>query len=270
MIGALLALACLAGLCFYFYRKNRSAPLQKRTSFREAFQKTDYFKNPPPLPFVPASLEDETTESMSRGKSRLPSFNQSTASFDANCVVSDIFVKQSAKSRGQSMASTRYSKTKSGGSELFKNHVSINFDGSRPHSEAPSGFGGKGRNLSEFREVTVALDDMPAGTKVLKIIHSYESNLDDELTLIPGSIVYKIRDFDDGWALGVNPYDGSQGAFPLVCVDTSSKASRISKLHGLDRDSISVRNSSVGINASRASGSRDTNAGGMSIYSKIF
>jgi hypothetical protein len=51
------------------------------------------------------------------------------------------------------------------------------------------------------------------------ILHSYEAQLDDELTLAMGRQIFMVRSFDDGWGLGVDPITGKQGAFPLVCAD---------------------------------------------------
>ena len=72
-----------------------------------------------------------------------------------------------------------------------------------------------------FPEIT--LSDLPEGSQKLTIIHSYTSTLDDELSLIQGDFLFLVREFDDGWALGVDPRTGDQGAFPLVCVETKDK-----------------------------------------------
>ncbi|KAJ3415591.1 hypothetical protein HDV05_004642 [Chytridiales sp. JEL 0842] len=53
---------------------------------------------------------------------------------------------------------------------------------------------------------------------LLRIIHPYTPTLADELTLEVGADVILLKSFDDGWALGMNPTTGIQGAFPLVCV----------------------------------------------------
>jgi hypothetical protein len=68
----------------------------------------------------------------------------------------------------------------------------------------------------------VSIEDLPPGTVRVLILHSYEAQLDDELTLAMGRQIFMVRSFDDGWGLGVDPITGKQGAFPLVCADVSS------------------------------------------------
>ncbi|KAI9343446.1 hypothetical protein DFJ73DRAFT_961132 [Zopfochytrium polystomum] len=53
---------------------------------------------------------------------------------------------------------------------------------------------------------------------VMRVLHPYTPTLADELELIVGQEVVVLRAFDDGWGLGMTPYNGAQGAFPLVCV----------------------------------------------------
>ncbi|KAJ3059871.1 hypothetical protein HDU98_004109 [Podochytrium sp. JEL0797] len=63
------------------------------------------------------------------------------------------------------------------------------------------------------------------GGEIVRIIHTYESQLPDELNLVEGDDLILVKRFDDGylWAQGVNPLTGKQGAFPLVCVCTLSE-----------------------------------------------
>ncbi|KAI9340586.1 hypothetical protein BDR26DRAFT_354054 [Obelidium mucronatum] len=56
------------------------------------------------------------------------------------------------------------------------------------------------------------------GGEIMRIIHSYEPQLQDELALVEGDDLILLKRFDDGWAQGCNPLTGKQGAFPLVCV----------------------------------------------------
>ncbi|KAJ3038219.1 hypothetical protein HDV00_000892 [Rhizophlyctis rosea] len=58
----------------------------------------------------------------------------------------------------------------------------------------------------------------PSQTVPMRIIHPYNPSLQDELTLVPGATLLLVKAFDDGWALGLQPETGKQGAFPLVCV----------------------------------------------------
>jgi hypothetical protein len=52
----------------------------------------------------------------------------------------------------------------------------------------------------------------------MHVIHPYSPTLADELPLEVGQEVILLKSFDDGWALGLSPTTGIQGAFPLVCV----------------------------------------------------
>ncbi|KAJ3413055.1 hypothetical protein HDV05_008576 [Chytridiales sp. JEL 0842] len=67
------------------------------------------------------------------------------------------------------------------------------------------------------RDSTIASTTSSSET-LLRIIHPYTPTLADELALEVGSDVILLKSFDDGWALGMNPTTGIQGAFPLVCV----------------------------------------------------
>ena len=67
-------------------------------------------------------------------------------------------------------------------------------------------------------EMLVAFEDLPEGSKKVQVIHPYSASMNDELELVAESIIYLVKTFDDGWALGVDPKTGKQGAFPTVCV----------------------------------------------------
>ncbi|KAJ3137670.1 Abnormal cell lineage protein 44 [Physocladia obscura] len=56
------------------------------------------------------------------------------------------------------------------------------------------------------------------GGDIMRIIHPYDAQLEDELQLVEGDDLIVLKKFDDGWAQGLNPLTGKQGAFPLVCV----------------------------------------------------
>ncbi|KAI8914357.1 hypothetical protein EDD86DRAFT_199160 [Gorgonomyces haynaldii] len=52
----------------------------------------------------------------------------------------------------------------------------------------------------------------------MQVIHEYEANLFDEVTLNVGDhIIVKVK-FDDGWAAGFNMNTKQEGTFPLACV----------------------------------------------------
>ncbi|KAI7854456.1 hypothetical protein BDC45DRAFT_508425 [Circinella umbellata] len=51
-----------------------------------------------------------------------------------------------------------------------------------------------------------------------EVIHSYPPQVDDELDLREGDVVYLIFQLDDGWGYGLNLSTSQTGVFPLVCV----------------------------------------------------
>ncbi|KAI9331298.1 hypothetical protein DFJ73DRAFT_765099 [Zopfochytrium polystomum] len=66
--------------------------------------------------------------------------------------------------------------------------------------------------------VSASASEAPTEERLMVIVHPYNPTLPDELTLEPGLDVIMLKSFDDGWALGMNPITGQQGAFPVVCV----------------------------------------------------
>ncbi|KAJ3370306.1 hypothetical protein HDU91_006306 [Kappamyces sp. JEL0680] len=95
-------------------------------------------------------------------------------------------------------------------------------------------------------ETLIPLADMPEGTKTMKVLHPYDATLDDELTLVPGTNIYMVRSFDDGWALGVDPRTGDQGAFPLVCAEELQDAPvQAPAAEEIDPERINRRHSSM-------------------------
>lgn len=99
------------------------------------------------------------------------------------------------------------------------NHKSFN-------TEKTKSFLGTIVDGKDNRSSSISISDLPPGTKSLLILHSYTSSLEDELDLVEGTRVFLVKQFDDGWALGVDPRSGNQGAFPLVCVDTRTSADK--------------------------------------------
>ncbi|KAJ3134516.1 hypothetical protein HK100_003561 [Physocladia obscura] len=68
------------------------------------------------------------------------------------------------------------------------------------------------------QQTTVIAAKQAANTEIMRIIHPYDAQLEDELQLVEGDDLIVLKKFDDGWAQGLNPLTGKQGAFPLVCV----------------------------------------------------
>ncbi|KAI8047751.1 hypothetical protein BDF21DRAFT_433874 [Thamnidium elegans] len=69
------------------------------------------------------------------------------------------------------------------------------------------------------------------------VIHSYTSQIPDELQLSPGDIICLALHFDDGWALGFNVTTGLKGAFPLVCISLAP-ADSLDQLLNMQSDPI--------------------------------
>lgn len=91
------------------------------------------------------------------------------------------------------------------------------FPDSSPKFERDSTLFGQRTSFVSERSSIVSVGPLvPPGAKRMNIVHPYEATLQDELKLVPGSFIYLIRAFDDGWALGMDPKSGHQGAFPMV------------------------------------------------------
>ncbi|KAJ3385681.1 hypothetical protein HDU84_002075 [Entophlyctis sp. JEL0112] len=54
-------------------------------------------------------------------------------------------------------------------------------------------------------------------TRVVMVVYAYAAQQADELTLVPGARVSVVKEFEDGWALGVLLETGRKGAFPMTC-----------------------------------------------------
>ncbi|KAJ3207251.1 hypothetical protein HDU82_003929 [Entophlyctis luteolus] len=54
-------------------------------------------------------------------------------------------------------------------------------------------------------------------TRVVMVVYAYAAEQSDELTLVPGARVSVVKEFEDGWALGVLLETGRKGAFPMTC-----------------------------------------------------
>jgi hypothetical protein len=95
--------------------------------------------------------------------------------------------------------------------ETPRNRAS-HFRNSRPESSIRPN-----SSVSNVSPGLIKLEDLPPGTRKMKVVHSHKSNQTDELELKKNATVYMVHAFDDGWALGVDIVSGKQGAFPLVC-----------------------------------------------------
>lgn len=58
--------------------------------------------------------------------------------------------------------------------------------------------------------------------RTVTVTHPYDATLQDELALNIGDQVHIVKEFDDGWALGVHAVTQQEGAFPLVCTEDRS------------------------------------------------
>lgn len=48
-----------------------------------------------------------------------------------------------------------------------------------------------------------------------KCIHRYEPSMPDELELLEGDVVFKLLEYDDGWAKGYNTRSQEEGIYPI-------------------------------------------------------
>ena len=79
-----------------------------------------------------------------------------------------------------------------------------------PHSSAS--------NLGFDYLTLEVLKEYPPGTVIVKAIHPYSPQLNDELHFRIGQEFLLLKAFDDGWGLGYNHFTDKQGAFPLIYV----------------------------------------------------
>ncbi|KAI8616343.1 hypothetical protein BC830DRAFT_1118330 [Chytriomyces sp. MP71] len=54
---------------------------------------------------------------------------------------------------------------------------------------------------------------------VMRVIHAYEAQAQDEVSLKLNQVVILLRQFEDEWGFGVSPVSGAAGMFPLPCVN---------------------------------------------------
>ncbi|KAJ3235462.1 hypothetical protein HDU78_005213 [Chytriomyces hyalinus] len=79
------------------------------------------------------------------------------------------------------------------------------------------------------------------GKDTVVVVHSYEANESDELTLIPGRTIWILDEFDDGWCEGRDPVNNKTGVFPMACVSRNQSADGPAR----KPDSFAKRRSSV-------------------------
>lgn len=94
------------------------------------------------------------------------------------------------------------------------------------------------RDMSDDSELTQSKVTFPAflgkgrdqhTVTVMKVVHEYNSTMDDEISLALGQQILVVSEYDDAWALGVNKSTGDHGVFPLVCV--ARLGDNISRIH---------------------------------------
>ncbi|KAJ3223499.1 SH3-domain kinase binding protein 1 [Chytriomyces hyalinus] len=110
-------------------------------------------------------------------------------------------------------------------------------------------------NLSKIQQQQIPLVPLaqppspksPIQQEIVRIIHAYEATMQDELSLIEGNDLICVKRFDDGWAQGIDPISGRQGAFPLVCVSLLKDLPQLSFVKGgsIDKQRLSKRMSSI-------------------------
>ena len=128
---------------------------------------------------------------------------------------------KSAKIPNYSPNSTPYSFLPGAGMGTLNSNISAAGMGT-PNSK----MGGGNKRASTVSGLSIAT---PFNAyKLVVVTHAYESTLQDELDLQVGDKVYIIREFDDGWALGLHKNTEREGAFPLICTeDISAAANRL-------------------------------------------
>lgn len=72
----------------------------------------------------------------------------------------------------------------------------------------------------------------------LVALTDFTAELDDELSFVYGDGILVEKEFDDGWARGVNLQTGKTGMFPMTCVGVAGSTSKVG------RSSTSTRHSS--------------------------
>ena len=73
----------------------------------------------------------------------------------------------------------------------------------------------------EYRVMSVPNGINSTNAKQYEVIYSYESKLDDEITLNVGDTVMVYHSFPDEWASGLNTSTGTAGVFPMICLAAS-------------------------------------------------
>lgn len=83
------------------------------------------------------------------------------------------------------------------------------------------------RTSSTIQTRSEAADFHTETGETVVVIGTYEGKCDDELNLVIGELIYIKKEFDDGWAVGIEQKSKKEGVFPLMCtaklVETSGK-----------------------------------------------
>lgn len=69
------------------------------------------------------------------------------------------------------------------------------------------------------QDAEITLSKLPEGAKLMRVIHPYTAEMEDELSLGVDDSIFILSSFDDGWCLGFDAKTAKQGAFPLICVE---------------------------------------------------
>ncbi|KAJ3232204.1 hypothetical protein HDU81_003252 [Chytriomyces hyalinus] len=91
------------------------------------------------------------------------------------------------------------------------------------------------------RSISAGLKESSNHRETVVVLHSYEANDSDELTLINGRTIWILEEFDDGWCEGRDPISDKTGVFPMACVSRNQSAESSTRRP----DSFAKRRSSV-------------------------
>ncbi|KAJ3266428.1 hypothetical protein HDU77_001039 [Chytriomyces hyalinus] len=91
------------------------------------------------------------------------------------------------------------------------------------------------------RSISAGLKESSNHRDTVVVLHSYEANDSDELTLINGRTIWILEEFDDGWCEGRDPISDKTGVFPMACVSRNQSAESSTRRP----DSFAKRRSSV-------------------------
>ena len=76
--------------------------------------------------------------------------------------------------------------------------------------------------------------ELPEDAHLVRVIHAYTPQAEDEFLLVQGAYFYTLEQFDDGWAYGIDPNTHETGSFPLICVEFYDPSAKVSFSGHLD------------------------------------